>query len=198
VTVVRDAPQGETIMRLVFSARGNCCDLAVHPVSRTTARKVRELGSGLYRQKYLNWWRKGNTCAYGMRLEESLQMQVALDGEAVECVEPVLSGNIEEIPLPMYLDSRVSHLCVMGYDNEPCCCSWVWDDVCAYDASGFTLQVQRMDSVLGAPDYCVLDNVLYEGRPADDITWCDTRGFDLITPRVVDLAALRQGASARA
>jgi hypothetical protein len=174
-------------MQLVFATEGKCCDLAVHPVSEATARKVRRLGSGIYKQKYLNWWRKGNTCAYGMRLDADLCVRVALDGApAAGGGQDLPRGRMDVTP-PRHLGAKVNYLCVMGYDNERCGCSWVWNGVADYDPAGFSYETRRLDQAMGTADYLVLEAVLYQGRPADDVRWHGSKGFELIVPRVIAL-----------
>ncbi|EPR37389.1 hypothetical protein dsx2_0735 [Desulfovibrio sp. X2] len=179
-------------MQLVFDTRGHCCDLALHPVSESTANKMRRLGSGVYKQKYVNWWRKGNTCTCGMRLDDDLLLKVTLDGKPVSFDESELIKDAIEIRRRMYLESKASYLCVLGYDNEPCGCVWKWSDVSEFDPAKFSFQVQKWDRIMGEPHYFILDNVLYDGRFADEHSWCDSKGFDLIAPIVIDLADVRR------
>ena len=55
-------------MKVVFDITGLSCDLALHPISPQTAESMREGGRDIYSQKYMNWWRRGNTRTFGMRL----------------------------------------------------------------------------------------------------------------------------------
>ena len=70
-------------MELAFTIYGRCCDMALHPVSTATAEKIRTQGRDIYKQKYLEWWRKGNTCTCGMKLGDESMVEVTLDGKPV-------------------------------------------------------------------------------------------------------------------
>ncbi len=67
-------------MDLTLSITGRCCDLALHPVSQATAQRIREEGREIYKSKYLEWWRKGNTCTCGMKLGDESMVEVSVDG----------------------------------------------------------------------------------------------------------------------
>lgn len=70
-------------MKVVFEITGLSCDLALHPISPQTAESMREGGRDIYSQKYMNWWRRGNTRTFGMRLNESSEIRLQVDGEDV-------------------------------------------------------------------------------------------------------------------
>ncbi|EPR30338.1 hypothetical protein dsat_1478 [Alkalidesulfovibrio alkalitolerans DSM 16529] len=179
-------------MRLEFDTRGLCCDLALHPVSGLVAKKMQKLGKAVYRHKYANWWRKGNTTTCGMRVDPELLVRVRLDGAPQEFDQSGLTREVFEVRRRMYLESNANYACVLGYDNEPCGCVWRWNDISDFDPARFTFQVQRWDSIMGEKDYFILDNVLYDGHFADEHAWCDSKGFDLIRPIVINLGAVRR------
>lgn len=181
-------------MQLVFDTRGHCCDLALHPISDTTATRMRTLGRAVYRQRYLNWWRKGKTATCGMRIDDDLLLRVTLGGRPAAYDALDLTRDAFEIRRRMYLDSKAEHVAVLGYDNEPCGCVWKWNGVESFDPAKFSFQTQKWDSIMGERDYFILDNVLYDGRFADEHTWCDSKGFDLIEPKIIDLAEVRREA----
>ncbi len=183
-------------MQLVFDTRGHCCDLALHPVSESTANRMRDLGAAAYKEKYVNWWRKGNTATCGMRLDGDLLLRISLDGKPVNFDKSALLKDYVEIRRRMYLESKANHLCVLGYDNEPCGCIWKWNEVTAFDPAKLSYQVQKWDRIMGEPDYYILDNVLYDGRFADEHSWCESKGFDLIAPIVIDLDEVRREVAA--
>jgi len=183
-------------MQLVFDTRGHCCDLALHPVSDATAEKIHRLGSGIYKQKYVNWWRKGNTATCGMHVDDELLVRVTADGQPVDFDPALMTRDYVEIRRRMYLSSKANHVCVLGYDNEPCGCVWKWNDVAAYDPARLSFMVQRWDRIMGEPGYYILDNVLYDGHFADEHQWCDSQGFDLIEPIVIDLSEVRREVAA--
>lgn len=178
-------------MALTFEIHGSCCDLALHPISPRTAQSIRQRGAAIYKEKYMNWWRAGKTSTCGMRLTEDTLVRVMLDGKACDFDTKRITRLSQEIRRAMYLGSKARYLAIMGYDDELCGCVWTWKNVRSFDPEQFEFFVQRWDRIMAQPDYYVVDNVLYGGMFADTHQWCDSSGFNLIEPRVIDLDEIR-------
>ena len=155
-------------MKVVFEITGLSCDLALHPISPQTAESMREGGRDIYSQKYMNWWRRGNTRTFGMRLNESSEIRLQVDGEDVSFNANLLYRNVYTLRQRMYLSSKAQFLAVLGYDNETCTFRWIWENIDHFDASKFNFVVTDWDNVLGTKGYRVLDNVFYNDKHADD------------------------------
>jgi hypothetical protein len=179
-------------MELTFELKGNCCDLALHPVSNTIADKIHTDGAAIYKEKYLNWWRKGNTATCGMRFDRDLVADVRVDGETIPFAPETMLKDAFELRRRMYLDSKANYLSVLGYDNEPCRCVWKWSGIEAFDPAKLSFLVQKWDRIMQIENYYIVDNVLYDGAFADEHTWCESQGFTLLEPLVIDLAAVRR------
>lgn len=179
-------------MELIFNVHGHSCDLALHPISGKTARLIKEHGSDVYSMKPLEWWRKGNTATWGMRIDDECNIKVTLDGKPVDFDYNMITANPLKIRRRMYLDSKAKFLCVLGFDNEICNFSWKWDNVEEFDPHKFDFMVHQWDRIMGQKDYFILDEIRYGGAFADRHDWCDAAGFSLVTPRVIDLAEVRQ------
>jgi len=179
-------------MELIFNVHGHSCDLALHPISAKTARLIREHGSDVYSMKPLEWWRKGNTATWGMRIDDECNIKVTLDGKAVDFDYNMVMSNPLKIRRRMYLDSKAKFLCVLGFDNEICNFSWKWDNVEEFDPHKFDFMVHQWDRIMGQKDYFILDEIRYDGAFADRHDWCDAAGFSLVAPRIIDLAEVRQ------
>ena len=54
---------------------------------------MREGGRDIYSQKYMNWWRRGNTRTFGMRINESSEIRLQVDGEDVSFNANLLYRN---------------------------------------------------------------------------------------------------------
>ncbi|EMG38026.1 hypothetical protein PCS_01195 [Desulfocurvibacter africanus PCS] len=178
-------------MKLSFEIHGQCCDLALHPVSEQTAKKINKKGSAIYKEKYMNWWRAGKTTTCGMRLDKDTLVRVTLDGKSLEFDASLITRNSQEIRRSMYLGSKAKYLAVMGYDDEVCSCVWTWEHVSSFAPERFNFFVQQWDRIMGIPGYYVVDNVLFNERFADSHNWCESKGFNLIQPKIIDLDALR-------
>lgn len=152
-------------MKVVFEITGLSCDLALHPISPQTAESMREGGRDIYSQKYMNWWRRGNTRTFGMRLNESSEIRLQVDGEDVSFNANLLYRNVYTLRQRMYLSSKAQFLAVLGYDNETCTFRWIWENIDHFDASKFNFVVTDWDNVLGTKGYRVLDNVFYNDKP---------------------------------
>ena len=174
-------------MKVVFEITGLSCDLALHPISPQTAESMREGGRDIYSQKYMNWWRRGNTRTFGMRLNESSEIRLQVDGEDVSFNANLLYRNVYTLRQRMYLSSKAQFLAVLGYDNETCTFRWIWENIDHFDASKFNFVVTDWDNVLGTKGYRVLDNVFYNDKHADDEEWLNPSGFTLMDPIVIDL-----------
>ena len=179
-------------MKVVFEITGLSCDLALHPISPQTAESMREGGRDIYSQKYMNWWRRGNTRTFGMRLNESSEIRLQVDGEDVSFNANLLYRNVYTLRQRMYLSSKAQFLAVLGYDNETCTFRWIWENIDHFDASKFNFVVTDWDNVLGTKGYRVLDNVFYNDKHADDEEWLNPSGFTLMDPIVIDLEDVRR------
>lgn len=179
-------------MELTFTIIGRCCDMALHPVSPKTAQMVQELGRGIYKGKYLEWWRKGNTTSCGMKLDDDAVVQVKLDGKPVPFDPAAIADSAVLLRRRMYLASPVRHLCLMGTDDELCSSTWRWDRVTTFNPDCMEYFVQRWDRIMREPDYLVVDDVRYAGRFADSHQWGDRAGFTLRDPQLIDLEEVRR------
>lgn len=183
-------------MRIVFEVSGLSCDLALHPISAQTAEAMREKGHDVYGEKYMNWWRRGNTRTFGMRINETSQILLTIDGEPARFNATLLYRNVYTLRSRMYLSSKAQYLAVLGYDDERCTFRWVWDNIENFDPLKFNFVVTDWDNVLGSTGYRVLDNVLYDTRHSDDEEWLNPSGFTLMDPIVIDLEDVRSGIEA--
>ncbi|MBI9113130.1 hypothetical protein [Maridesulfovibrio ferrireducens] len=179
-------------MELTFSTHGRSCDLALHPVSEKTVRKINQYGSEVYSMKPMDWWRKGNTTTWGMRIDNECVIQVSLDDKKCEFDRNLITATPVKIRRRMYLDSKAKYLCVLGYDNEMCKFSWKWDNIKEFDPSKFEFMVHQWDRIMGEDNYFILDEVRYDGQFANKHDWCEASGFTLVPPKVIDLEEVRQ------
>lgn len=179
-------------MELTFTIIGRCCDLALHPVSPKTADLVRELGRDVYKRKYLEWWRKGNTCSCGMKFDDDAVVQVKLDGKLVEFESDAIPRSAVLLRRRMYLATPVRHLCILGYDDELCSSTWHWYNVTNFNPRWFEFFVQRWDRIMHQQDYLVVDEIRYAGRFADRHQWGESAGFTLRDPELIDLEDVRR------
>ena len=178
-------------MKVVFEITGLSCDLALHPVSHQTAEVIREEGRAIYSEKYVNWWRRGNTRSFGMRINETTQILLEVDGEKKDFNVTLLYRDVYTMLSRMYLESKVPYLAVLGYDNEKCTFRWVWDNVENFDQTRFSFVMTDWDDVLGTRGYRVLDNVFYEKRHADNAQWLNPGGFVPMDPLIINLDEVR-------
>lgn len=192
VNTERKPPTERTVMNITFEIIGQSCDLALHPVSPQTAEAIRSKGREIYAEKYMNWWRKGNTRTFGMRLGPDSLVRLFVDGRQAELDENLLYRDVTTIRRRMYLNSKAKYLAVLGYDDEWCAFKWIWHDVKSFDPSKFSFQVLNWDRVMKTQGYNVVDNVFYDGHLADDDSWCNPSGFTLIDPMIIDLADVRR------
>ncbi|MDP3428270.1 MAG: hypothetical protein Q8S17_12960, partial [Humidesulfovibrio sp.] len=155
-------------MELNFTIYGRCCDLALHPVSQATADKIRTQGRGIYKQKYLEWWRRGNTCTCGMKLGDESVVEVTLDGQPVDYDPTPVKQAAVLLRRRMYLDSKARYLALMGYDDEVCSLTWHWANVSDFDPSKFEFFVHRWDRLLKEDGFYIVDDVRYDGQFATD------------------------------
>ncbi|SDL58223.1 hypothetical protein SAMN05660337_3328 [Maridesulfovibrio ferrireducens] len=179
-------------MELTFSTHGRSCDLALHPVSEKTVRTINQYGSDVYSMKPMDWWRKGNTTTWGMRIDNECVIQVSLDDKKCEFDRNLITATPVKIRRRMYLDSKAKYLCVLGYDNEMCKFSWKWDNIEEFDPSKFEFMVHQWDRIMGEDNYFILDEVRYDGQFANKHDWCEASGFTLVPPKVIDLEEVRQ------
>jgi hypothetical protein len=179
-------------MELTFAIIGRCCDLAMHPVSLKTAATIRELGREAYKRKYLQWWRKGNTCSCGMKYDDDAVVQVKLDDKPAAFELTAIPMAAVLLRRRVYLNTKVRYLCILGYDDELCSSTWRWDNVENYDPHKFEFFVHRWDRVMHTNDYIVVDDIRYEGRFADKHQWGPGAGFNLRDPELIDLEEVRK------
>ena len=179
-------------MELEFTVHGHSCDLALHPVSEKTARIIEENGSDVYSMKALEWWRKGNTATWGMRIDDVCHIRVTLDGEPVALDRTAILADPLKIRRRLYLDSRAKFLCVLGFDNEVCKFTWKWSDIKEFDPAKFDFMVHQWDRIMGERGYFILDEVRYDNAFAANHDWCDASGFTLVPPRIIDLEEVRR------
>lgn len=179
-------------MELNFTIFGRCCDLALHPVSHTTADKIRTVGRDIYKQKYLEWWRKGNTCTCGMKLGDESLVEVTLDDEQVPFDPTPIKDAAVLLRRRMYLDSKAKFLALMGYNDEVCSLTWHWHDVQDFDPKRFEFFVHRWDRLLHEDNFYIVDDMRYGGRFASDHSWGERAGHSMIDPVVIDLDEVRK------
>jgi len=179
-------------MELCLTVTGHCCDLALHPVSYTTAEKIRKEGRGIYKTKYLEWWRKGNTCTCGMKLGDNSVVEVTLDGEQVLFDPKVIKDSAVLLRRRMYLDSKARFLTLMGYVDEVCSFTWRWESVTGYDPTKFDFFVHRWDRLMREDGFFIVDDARYDGHFAAEHIWGERGGHSMIDPVVIDLEDVRQ------
>lgn len=179
-------------MNIIFEITGQSCDIALHPISPQTAEAIRQKGRAIYADKYMNWWRKGNTRTFGMRVGGDSMVRLYVDGKQVPFDEELFFRDTHTISRGMYLDTPVKYLTVLGYDDEWCNFKWIWNDVKDFDPKKFQFQVLNWDRVLNTEGYNVVDSVFYDGRIADEDSWCNPSGFTLIDPVIINLNDVRR------
>ncbi len=179
-------------MKIIFEVTGLSCDLALHPISPQTAEDMREKGRGIYGERYMNWWRRGKTRTFGMRINESSHIRLQVDGEDVRFNATLLYRDVYTLRQRMYLASKARYLAVLGYDDETCSFRWIWENIDHFDETKFNFVVTDWDNVLNTKGYRVLDNVFYDGKSADNEEWINPSGFTLRAPLVLDLEDVRR------
>ncbi len=178
-------------MRLSFEMTGLSCDLALHPISEQTKKVIDDIGRGIYAEKYMNWWRKGITRSFGMRICEGCLVEVYLDDEPVDFEENLLYRDVVALRRRMYLETKAKYLAVFGYDAETCTTKWIWNNIAEFQPEKFQFQVVCWDRVLTKQHFYVVNDVLYDGAYADEDAWEDPSGFTLIDPIVINLDDVR-------
>jgi hypothetical protein len=179
-------------MKISFEMTGLSCDLALHPISEQTRQVIEEKGREIYAEKYMNWWRKGITRSFGMRICEGCLVELYVDDELVDFDEKLLYRDVIALRRRMYLDTKAKYLAVFGYDSETCTTKWIWNNVKEFHPKKFQFQVVRWDRVLSKQNFDVANDVLYDGMYADEDAWEDPSGFTLIDPVVISLDAVRE------
>lgn len=179
-------------MKVVFEVTGLSCDLALHPISPQTAEAMREKGRAIYADRYMNWWRRGKTRTFGMRISESSHIRLQVGGEDAQFNATLLYRDVYTLRQRMYLASKARYLAVLGYDDETCTFRWMWNGIADFDPARFNFVVTDWDNVLGTKGYRVLDNVFYDGRSADNEEWINPSGFTLRDPMIIDLEDVRR------
>jgi isocitrate lyase len=185
-------------MDLTLTIAGYCCDFALHPVDAPTAARINSLGSDIYKTNSIEWWRADTDNSCGMRFNADALVEVCCDGEC----RPFETARI--IQAATTLRRRASNtgsehfLCLLGYEDEACSRTWTWRGVTVYDQEKFSFLVQRWDRLLGVRDYLVVDDVFYDGRPADRTSWGESRGYSFRDPLVIDVDVFDEGKLAQA
>ena len=153
---------------------------------------MREGGRDIYSQKYMNWWRRGNTRTFGMRLNESSEIRLQVDGEDVSFNANLLYRNVYTLRQRMYLSSKLSSWPFWAMTTRTCTFRWIWENIDHFRC----VQVQLCRDGLGQrprhQGYRVLDNVFYNDKHADDEEWLNPSGFTLMDPIVIDLEDVRR------
>ncbi|WP_320009013.1 hypothetical protein [Maridesulfovibrio sp.] len=178
-------------MKLKISAHGRSCDLALHPVSEKTAKTIEENGPKVYSMKIMNWWRKGKTTTWGMKIDSDCSLRITLDEKPVEFDYNIITQTPVKIRRRIFLDSNAKYLAVLGYDNEICKFSWEWDNVTEFNPDKFQFMVHQWDRIMGEDNYFILDEARYNGEFADRNDWCEAQGFTLVEPKIIDLEQVR-------
>ena len=179
-------------MKVSFEMTGLSCDLALHPISEQTKKVIEEKGREIYAEKYMNWWRKGITRSFGMRICEGCLVELYVDDKLVEFDENLLYRDVVALRRRMYLETKAKYLAVFGYDSETCTTKWIWNNVKKFQPEKFQFQVVRWDRVLSKQNFDVVNDILYDGMYADEDAWEDPSGFTLIDPLVISLDAVRK------
>ncbi|MHC1789690.1 hypothetical protein [Solidesulfovibrio sp.] len=178
-------------MDLTLTITGYCCDLALHPVSAEAAARVCSLGEDLYKTNSIEWWRANSNNTCGMRLTADARIEASLGGAPVSFDASSMATSAAMLTQRAVLDTPEKELCLLGYDDEACSRTWIWHNVTDYDAARFEFFVQRWDGILGVRDYLVIDDICYDGRPADSAVWGQSQGFTFIEPQVVRADVVR-------
>jgi len=179
-------------MELCLTITGHCCDLALHPVTDATAEKIREEGRGIYKTKFLEWWRKGNTCTCGMKLGGDSVVEVTLDGAQAPFSPEAIRNAAVLLRRRMYLDSKARFLTLMGYVDEACSLTWRWESVTGFDPQKFEFFVHRWDCLMHENGFYIVNDVRYDGRFATERLWGERGGHNMIAPVVIDLEDVRR------
>jgi len=179
-------------MELSLTVHGHSCDLALHPVSRKNAQIISENGSKIYSMKYMDWWRKGKSTTWGMRIDQDCAIMLTLDGKPVDFDRNLITRNPVMIRRRIYLESKAKYVAVLGYDNDVCKFSWVWEGVSQFDPDNFNFMTHQWDRIMGEDNYFILDDITYDGKFANEHKWCETKGFTLIEPKLIDLDEVRK------
>lgn len=174
-------------MDLHLTISGSCCDFALHPVDAPTAARINSLGSDIYKTNSIEWWRDDTDNSCGMRFNADALVEVTFDGErkSFETSRIVEAATTLRRRATNYGSEHF--LCLLGYEDEACSRTWTWHGVTVYDPDRFTFLVQRWDRILGVRDYLVVDDVWYDGRPADRTNWGESRGYSFRDPLVIDV-----------
>ncbi len=179
-------------MTLEITVHGHSCDLALHPVSKKTASRIREKGFDVYSDTPLEWWRRGKTTTWGMKIDSSCYINTILNDAPASFDTAAIIQNPLKLRRRMYLDSKARYICVLGFDNELCRFSWVWDDVDVFDPKNLQFMTHQWDRIMNEQDYYILDEILYDGTFADRYDQCEASGFTLLPPRIIDLNEVRE------
>ena len=115
-------------MDLTLKISGQRCDLALHPVSQKTVERIQALGRKFYAQKYIHWWRNGNTSTCGMKFDDDCMVQVSLDDNRIPFDTSVIPESAVFLRRRHFVESKARYLALLGYDDEFCNMTWKWTD----------------------------------------------------------------------
>lgn len=179
-------------MDITLEFTGSSCDLALHPVSPRTAQVIRSHGRKIYAEKYMNWWRRGTTRNFGMRLDADTTVRLLVDGVAQNFDSSALLDRASALNPELFLDSRARYIAVMGFTDERCTYRWTWNDVTDFNPAHLACRVLDLAPCLMGEGFKALSDATYQGRPASDFNWGNPGGFTLIDPVIVDLNRVRK------
>lgn len=180
-------------MDLAITITGHRCDLALHPISPSSAGIINRLGRKLYAKKYLEWWRQGRTSTCGVKYDDNCSIDVLVGGDSVPLDTTVIARSAVLDANRHYIDTKVRHLALLGYEDEFCKTHWKWRNVERFEPRKLNFVVHRWDQLLDAQDYLIVEDITYDGRYADEEACGKSRGFNLVDPKVIDLSGVRRG-----
>lgn len=180
-------------MDLAITITGHRCDLALHPVSSSSAGIIQRLGRKLYAKKYLEWWRQGRTSTCGVKYDGICSIDALIGGDSVPLDTSAIADSAMLYADRHYIDTKVQYLALLGYDDEYCKTHWKWRNIERFEPQKLNFVVHRWDQLLDAQDYLIIEGITYDGRHADEEACGKSRGFNLVEPRVIDLSGVRKG-----
>ncbi|HWR04838.1 MAG TPA: hypothetical protein VN419_12605 [Humidesulfovibrio sp.] len=180
-------------MDLAITITGHRCDLALHPISPSSAGTIERLGRKLYAKKYLEWWRQGRTSTCGVKYDGICSIDALVGGDTVPFDTSAIADSAMLFANRHYIDTKVQYLALLGYDDEFCKTHWKWRNVARFEPQKLGFVVHRWDQLLGAQDYLIIEDIIYDGRHADEEACGKSRGFNLVDPKIIDLKEVRKG-----
>lgn len=180
-------------MDLAITLTGHRCDLALHPISTNSADIIQRLGRKFYTKKYLEWWRQGNTSTCGVKYDDLCSVDVLVGGDSVPLDTSVIADSAMLFTNRHYIDTKVQYLALLGYDDEFCKSHWKWRNIERFEPQKLSFVVHRWDQLLDAQDYLIIEDIIYDGRYADEEACGKSSGFNLVDPKVIELSEVRKG-----